>query len=125
PCFSVDTNAQITVHSVPGGPAGGVSVNVTTPGGTSNNETYTYVTPTPTLTSLSPTSGSTLGGNDVVLTGTDFTGATDVNFGTNDLTPCGSGSCFTIDSSTQITVHSAPSGAAGGVLVNVTTPGGT
>ena len=57
----------------------------------------------PTLTSLTPPSGSTLGGNTVTLTGTHFTGATDVNFGSNDIQSCGSSPCFSVDSPTQIT----------------------
>ncbi len=125
-CFSIDSDTQITVHSAPAHAAGGVNVTVTTPGGTTGSQLYTYVTPLPTLTSLNPTSGSTLGGNNVILTGTNFTGATDVNFGPMDITTvCGTGTCFSIDSDTQITVHSAPAHAAGGVNVTVTTPGGT
>ena len=125
-CFSIDSDTQITVRNVPAHAAGGVPVTVTTPGGTSASKTYTYATPPPTLTNLNPTSGSTLGGNDVVLTGTNFTGATDVNFGPADITNiCGSGTCFSIDTSTQITVSNVPAHAAGGVSVNVTTPGGT
>ena len=124
PCFTEDSDTQITVVGVPGNGAGGVDVNVVTSGGTTGNLTYTYVV-SPTLTSLNPPSGSTLGGNSVVLTGTDFTGATDVNFGPNDLTPCPSSPCFNLDSDTQITVSGVPAHAAGGVSVNVVTPGGT
>ena len=60
-CFSVDSDTQITVHSVPSGNAGDISVDVvTTPGGATGSVTYTYVAPTPTLTKLTPSSGSTL-----------------------------------------------------------------
>jgi len=124
-CFTVNSDTKITVSGVLASSAGGVPVNVVTPGGTTApNLTYTYVTG-PTLTSLSPPSGPTAGGNSVILTGTGFTGATTVNFGPNPLSLCGSGSCFSIDSDTQITVNSAPAGGAGGVLVAVVTPGGT
>jgi hypothetical protein len=125
PCFTFNSDTQITVDGVPANAAVPVSVSVTTSGGTSNNKTYTYVTPVPTLTSLSPTSGSTLGGNSVTLTGTNFTGATDVNFGSHDIQTCGTSPCFNVDSSTQITVDSAPPNGPGSVLVSVTTPGGT
>ena len=104
-CFSVDSDTQITVNAIPGRAAGGVTVTVTTGTGTSNGKTYTYTTPVPTLTTLTPPSGSTLGGNDVTLTGTNFTGATDVNWGSEDLNPCVAGTCFTFDSDTQITVN--------------------
>jgi hypothetical protein len=58
---------------------------VTGPGGTSvigAADQFTYVTPAaPVVTGLSLTSGSTLGGLDVAIVGTGFTGATGVSFG--------------------------------------------
>src|SRR5262249_54898223 len=68
-----------------------------------------------------PTSGNT--GSTVVLTGTNFTGATAVLI--NGL-PVGSffSSGFTVNSPTQITVNSVPSAATTGP-VTVITPGGT
>ena len=123
-CFTVDSDTQITVDNIPSGAAGGVTVNVVTPSGPSNNKTYTYVTPTPTLTLLNPSSGSTVGGINVTLTGTNFTGATAVNWGGSVIPLCGTGTCYTVDSDTQITVDNIPSGAAGGVTVNVVTPSG-
>ncbi len=124
-CFTVDSSTQITVSGVPSHGAGSVNVNVVTPGGTTGNLPYTYIVPPPTLTNLNPSSGSGSGGNNVVLTGTNFNGATDVNFGASDVQLCGTGTCFTIDSTTQITVDNVPAHAAGGVSVSVTTPGGT
>jgi hypothetical protein len=124
PCFTFVSDTQITVNNIPSNAAGGVTVNVVTPSGTSNNKTYTYVAPPPTLTLLNPTSGSTAGGNSVTLTGTNFTGATDVHVGTFDLTQCPSAPCFNVDSNTQITV-TMPANIPGNVNVNVTTPGGT
>ncbi|MBS0516965.1 MAG: IPT/TIG domain-containing protein [Proteobacteria bacterium] len=75
-------------------------------------------TPAPTVTSIAPTSGPTAGGTTVTITGTNFTGATAVKFGTVSALP------FTVIGSTQITV-TAPAGAAGMVDVTVTTAGGT
>lgn len=77
------------------------------------------VTPPPaaTVTSLSPTSGSTAGGTSVVITGTGFTGATAVTFGGVAAT------AFTVNSSTQITATS-PVGGAGAVDVVVSVAGG-
>jgi hypothetical protein len=123
-CFTVDSDTQIIVDSIPNHGAGGVSVTVTTPGGTTSSKTYTYVTPPPTLTNLNLPSGSTAGGNDVVLTGTFFTGATDVHVGSHDLTTCPGAPCFTFNGDTQITATMPPN-AAGGVNVHVVTPGGT
>ena len=71
----------------------------------------------PTLTSISPASGSTAGGTSVTISGTGFTGATAVTFG-------GTAATFTVKSATQITA-TTPAHAAGTVNVVVTTPGGT
>ena len=90
----------------------------TNPGGTSSPITVTVpVIATPTVTAVSPSSGTTAGGTTVVITGTNFTGVTAVNFGS---TP----SSFTFDSATQITA-TAPARSAGAVDVRVTTAGGT
>lgn len=70
--------------------------------------------PTPTLTSVSPSSGSV--GTAVTLTGTNLTGATAVTFNQVSAT-------FTVASDTQITT-TVPTGATSG-YVSVTTPGGT
>jgi IPT/TIG domain len=124
PCFTVTDDTHVTVSGIPSGSAGGVPVDVVTLTGTTAPLTYTYVAG-PTLTSLTPASGSTAGGNDVVLGGTNFTGVTGVSFAGSALPACGTAPCFTFGSDTQITISGIPPGAAGGVLVNVTTPGGT
>jgi hypothetical protein len=67
----------------------------------------------PQLTNINPPSGSS--GTLVTLTGTNLSGATEVNFGTNQVTPAS-------DSSTTVTAN-APSGT-GTVNVTVTTPNG-
>jgi IPT/TIG domain len=67
---------------------------------------------TPTVTALSPTSGTTAGGTPVTVTGTNFTGATAVNFGG---TPAAS---FSVGGPTSITATS-PAGT-GTVDVRVT-----
>ncbi|WP_260636909.1 beta strand repeat-containing protein [Streptomyces angustmyceticus] len=112
-----NTATQITVIA-PAGPPSSVNVTVTTPSGTSNALPYTYVAvPAPTLTSLTPTSGSPAGGNVVTVTGTNLTGATSVKFGSN------TGVILT-NTATQITVI-APAGPPSSVNVTVTTAGGT
>jgi hypothetical protein len=95
-------------------------VYVTTPNGTNANtagDNYTYRA-VPVITSLTPASGSTLGGDSIVIAGTGFTGATAVSFGATEA------EVFTVDSAIQITVTS-PAHAAGAVDVAVTCPGGT
>lgn len=69
----------------------------------------------PTVTGLNPTSGP--GGTDVTITGTNFTGATTVKFGST------ASLSFTVVSDTEITAF-AP-GGTGTVDVTVTTPSGT
>ncbi|MGW8552679.1 IPT/TIG domain-containing protein [Streptomyces tubercidicus] len=111
-----NTATQITAIA-PAGPPSSVNVTVTTAGGTSNALTYTYIAaPVPTLTSLSPTSGPTPGGNTVTLNGTNLTGATTVLFGPSPAT-------ILTNTATQITVTAPP--GTGPVNVTVTTAGGT
>ena len=98
-----------------------VDVTVTTPAGTSATsaaDQFTYtVAAAPTVTGLSPTSGSAAGGTLVTITGTGFTGATAVDFGTTAATS------VTVVNDTTITADS-PAGT-GAVDVTVTTPAGT
>ncbi|MFE3887705.1 beta strand repeat-containing protein [Streptomyces lydicus] len=111
-----NTATQITV-SAPAG-VGAVSVTVTTAGGTSNGLAYTYVAaPVPVLSSLSPASGPTAGGNVVTINGTNLSGASSVKFGSNAAT-------VLTNSAGQITVI-APAGPPSSVNVTVTTAGGT
>lgn len=95
---------------------GVVGVTATTAGGTSNPVAFFYVGP-PFKQSLSPTSGSTAGGNTVTINGTGLATATSVAFGANSATP-------TVVSDSQITV-AVPANTAGSVPVSVTTAGGT
>ncbi|SFY43014.1 IPT/TIG domain-containing protein [Streptomyces atratus] len=68
------------------------------------------------MVTLNPHQGPTSGGNQVVITGTNFTGATSVKFGTKS-------AGFTVDSATQITAVAPSNNSA--VQVIVTTPAGT
>jgi hypothetical protein len=72
----------------------------------------------PTVTGVSPTSGPTAGLTAVSITGTGFTGATGVHFGTMAST------LFTVNSDTSITAYS-PHEWGSTVDVSVTTAGGT
>src|SRR5947207_133225 len=73
----------------------------------------------PSVSGLNPTTGPAGGGNAVVISGTNFTGATSVKFGTVAATG------LTPNSATQITV-TAPAGTPSTTVdVMVTTPNGT
>lgn len=113
--FRVVTSTQITTTAPPG--TGSVTVTVTTPGATSNGLTYTYATPAPHITALSPAQGSTAGGNPVIVTGTSFAATTNVSFGAT-------AASYKVNSDTRITA-TAPPHPAGPVSLTVTTPSGT
>jgi len=112
---TADSGTQITVTSPAG--QGSVTITVTTPGGSASAGKFTYVTPAPAVTGLSPSSGTTAGGTAVTITGTNLGSATGVSFG-------GAAGKITADSGSQVTVTSPP-GTAGTVSVTVTTPGGS
>ncbi|MFG2827042.1 IPT/TIG domain-containing protein [Streptomyces sp. NPDC048434] len=113
--FTVVSDTHITAIAPAG--TGTVQVTVTGPGGTSNGVFYTYSV-TPTLSGVTPNQGPTSGGNTVMLTGANLTGANAVSFGATPATS------FTVVSSTQISVV-VPAATPGPVDVTVTTPGGT
>jgi hypothetical protein len=119
--FSVISDTAI-VATAPAQAAGTVDITVTTYSGTSatsSADRFSYVAASaPAVTSISPTSGSTAGGAVVTISGSNFTGATGVVFGT---VPSGS---FSISSDSQI-IALAPPQAADTVDVTVTTPNGT
>ncbi len=75
-------------------------------------------TPAPTVVNIAPGSGPTTGGTVVSLTGTNFTGATAVNFGA-----AGAAESFQVISPTEMDATSPP--GANTVPITVTTPGGT
>ena len=126
--FGSDAGSSVDVTSstslmvvVPAGNGGAVSVTVinTCDGenATPLANAYTY-NALPTVTGVSPTNGPPGGTNTVTVSGTGFTGATAVDFGTSN-----PGTSIDVISSTSLTVV-APSGS-GTVDVTVTTPNGT
>ena len=107
---------QITA-TAPAGTVGAVTVTVTNPGGLSGSLTNGFTYGAPTVSSVSPNTGSTAGGTAVTITGTNFaTGAT-VTFGTAAATS------VVVASATRITA-TTPAGTAGAVTVTVTNVGG-
>jgi len=117
--YTVVSSTQITAVS-PAEAAGTHGIVITATGGTSaytNAELFSFDA-VPTVTGLSPSSGAPGGGTTVTITGTGFTGATKVLFGTVAATS------YSVVSSTQITAVT-PAQSAGTHTVFVTTPGGT
>jgi hypothetical protein len=78
----------------------------------------TLSTALPHVTALSPGMGATTAGTAVTITGSGFTGATEVDFGGVKAPR------MTVDSDSEITATS-PTGASGPVDVRVVTPKGT
>ncbi|MGW7018100.1 IPT/TIG domain-containing protein [Streptomyces decoyicus] len=110
--LTVISPTQLTAVAPAG--TGTVQVTVTTPSGTTAaTPSYTYVS-APVITSVAPSSGG--GGATVAISGTGFTDATDVQFGSVPATS------WSVVSDTQI-VAVAPPGT-GSVLVTVTARGG-
>jgi len=108
---------------------GGTSVDVivTTPGGTATAPSaFAYsaaAPPTPAVTAVGPNSGPASGGGTVYISGSGFTGATGVAFGTT------SPSAFTVIDDNLIEDY-GPNGPGNSAMsstvdVQVTTPGGT
>ena len=125
--FDGTSAAAFTVYSdtliqatTPAGAAGTWVMEVITPNGDAQ-ALFTYVAAAPlappTIGSVSPDSGSDLGGTIVHITGTGFLGATDVEFdGT-------SAAAFTVYSDTLIQA-TTPAGTAGTWVMEVITPNG-
>jgi len=76
---------------------------------------FLYDFPLPELTNISPSSGSTAGGTVVTVTGSGFSGATDVRFGGK------SGTGLTVIDNRQLTIISPPN-SAGTVGLSVINP---
>ncbi len=120
PASSFTVNSQgtaITAYTPPEATSGVVSVDVsvsTSAGTATLSGGFTYAAPT--LTGLSPVSGSPGGGTTVKLTGTNLYGAIQVDFGSSPAT-------ITSETSTSITVKTPP--GSGAVSVTAMTFAGT
>jgi len=108
--FTVNSATQITATVAAGTTTGTITVTGLT--GTGTSATAFVVGAPPTVTSFNPTSGAV--GSTVVITGTNFTGATQVTFNGTAAT------AYTVNSATQITA-TVPTGATTGPIA-VTTP---
>ena len=118
--------AQVTVTEVSCGeivvvtPAGvgNVAVSVTDPDGGSarDSSAYTYIS-APTVTSVSPSSGPSMGGQQVTINGSGFESGATVDFGPSQA------SDVRLVSASQLTVVTPP-GPGGSIDVTVTNPDG-
>ncbi|SCK31427.1 IPT/TIG domain-containing protein [Streptomyces sp. WMMB 322] len=108
-----------TVFAVVPAGSGTVAVTVSTPNGDATlADAYTYVV-VPEITLVEPSTGPAVGGQDVTISGSGFSGATSVTFGGVDATS------FIVENDTTITATTPPGTAYTTVDVEVTTPGGT
>ncbi len=120
----VVSSSSVIVAVSPYGTAGTtVQVSVTTSAGTSANtsaDDFTYKTNTiPTITSISPATGSAEGGTTVYIYGANFTSDSTVYFGSR-------AASSVVVSSSSVIVAVSPYGTAGTtVQVSVTTSAGT
>jgi len=116
--FTVNSDTQITAVEPTLG-LGSYNIIVTTNGGASTSNASNLLTTyaIPTITVISTNNGPISGSAPIVITGSNFTAVSTVNFGT---TPVAS---FTVNSSTQISTV-VPAGAVGSVDISVRTPGG-
>ena len=114
PCTTV-ANLLVGANPVTVSPEGR---SVYTGAGTTNPNVAVFARARPPLLSqVAPITGTTVGGTSVVITGTNFEGATRVLFGTT-------AGVITANTATSITV-TTPARSAGKVGVSVTTPDGT
>ncbi|MGB6834128.1 MAG: IPT/TIG domain-containing protein [Candidatus Acidiferrum sp.] len=112
----VVVSATEITATTPAGSAGAVTVTVAVSGQTGSlTNGFTYVVP-PTVTGVSPNSGTTAGGTSVTIAGTNFVSGATVTFGSAAATS------VVVVSSTSITA-TTPARSAGAVTVTVTNPG--
>jgi hypothetical protein len=111
--FEVLSSAEIEV-AVPVGATTG-PISITTPGGTATSRSAFTVVPKPTISDISPSSGGI--GTAIMVTGTNFTGASAVSFGPVPAT------AFSVASANTIMVVIPVGSTTGGI--SITTLGGT
>lgn len=108
---------QVTVTVPPAQTAGPVPVTVVTRSNSYGKAAYTYAGP-PHITSVTPSTGSTAGGDPVLIEGVELAF-------TQSVTTGGAAAAFGIISPTRIAVVTPPADAQGPANVVVTTTGGT
>lgn len=89
---------------------------MTTPGGSADDLTYTYL-PSPNINNVTPSAGPTTGGSLVTITGNGLTHTDTVTFD-------GIPASFSVISDTTISTIAPPHPANPGITIDVTTPCG-
>jgi hypothetical protein len=119
--FTVTNATHIAITAMPAHAAGTVDIQVVSSDSIANaNSTaddYVYLN-VPAVTGVSPVSGPGSGGTLVTITGSGFTGATSVSFGSAAV------SSLSVVDDGHVVVN-APAHTAATVSVQMTTPGGT
>jgi hypothetical protein len=119
--FSVNDDSSLSATAPAAEAAEAVHVRVVTIGGTSpatSSDQFTYLAvPAPVVSSISPNSGSVGGGTTVTITGLNFSGAYEVDFG-------GVTAGFTVNDDSSITAESPMAAGPGAVDVTVISAGG-
>jgi hypothetical protein len=117
---SVAVSGDTVVVGATGEDSSTTGINSTPNDGSSNTgAAYLFnILPTPYVTGISPTTGSTLGGTSVTITGTNFTGTTAVTIG-------GAAATNVVVTNANTLTCTAPAGTVGTANVLVTTPLGT
>jgi hypothetical protein len=131
PATSFEVTSPSTIEAVAPAGTGTVEVTVTTPGGTSLTsfaDEFSYLPPpVPTVTRVSPSSGTIAGGTDIKITGTGFVAGAKVEIGQGN----GAGptaipaSEVVVVSPTEITAATGGSAKAGSWNLFVVDAGGT
>jgi hypothetical protein len=124
----VVSSTEITATTGGGAQAGTWGLFVTTSGGTSQGDNFTYTTSSvPTVSGVSPNSGPASGSTAVTITGTDFiAGATvTIGQGSGAVTGAIAASNVKVVSPTEITATTGGGATAGTWSLYVTTSGGT
>ena len=118
--FKLNRKGTKITATAPAEAAGTVDIVVTTVGGPSAPTAADHFTYTgPSITKVSPASGTTGGGTKVTVTGSGLTGASSVSFGSAPATT------YSVNAGgTKITAVT-PAGSPGSVDIVVVTPGGT
>jgi hypothetical protein len=119
--LAIDSNGNAYIAGSTGSfnfPVTAGAFQTTYGGGTADAFIAKFAIGTPLVTSVSPNVGPVTGGTPVTITGTNFTSASAVFFGTTAATT------FLVNSDTQITAVS-PAHAAGTVDITVQAAGGT
>lgn len=116
--FKVDSESQITAVAPAGKTVSQTPVVVTTAAGSATG-TFTYVRSAPSITAISPTSGSVKGGSTVTIAGSEFAEVKSVTFGGT------AAESFGVNSESQVTAIAPAGKTLTSAQVVVTTAAGS